>query len=98
VTAPGPVLETIQFPVRGMTCSSCVNRIARAIGKVDGVTRVRVDLGRELVTVRREPALVSNATLAAAVTGAGYEADVQSAVVVAPGTGRSPIDRLLGRT
>ena len=51
--------------MRGMTCGSCVNRITRAIRRLDGVRRVSVDLRAETVTVRRESALVSNAALAA---------------------------------
>ena len=97
MTSPKPAMETIRFPVRGMTCGSCVNRITRAVGRIAGVARVRVDLGAETTTVRREPALVSNAALAAAVAHAGYEADVDAAVVVEPGADRSFLDRLLGR-
>jgi P-type Cu+ transporter len=92
-----PTLEVIRFPVRGMTCGSCVNRIMRAIGKVNGVTKVRIDLRQEMATVRREPALVSNAALAAAVEAAGYEADLTAAEVLAPGGDRSVLERLLGR-
>ena len=77
-----PIIETVRFPVEGMTCGSCVNRITRAIRRLGGVASVRVDLRRETATVRREPALVSNAALAAAVTAAGYRADLASAVVI----------------
>ena len=80
-----------------MTCGSCVNRIMRAVQKLDGVTRVSVDLRKETTTVRREPALVSNAVLAAAIAVAGYEADVDDAEVLPPGSDRSFLDRLLGR-
>ena len=90
--------ETIRFPVRGMTCGSCVNRIMRAVQKVPGVRKVSVDLRHETATVRREPALVSNAALAAAIAVAGYEADVDAAVLLPPGTDRSFLDRLLGRS
>ncbi len=92
-----PTAETIRFPVRGMTCGSCVNRITRAVRKLDGVTKVDVDLRRETATVRREPALVSNAALAAAVAGAGYDADLEAAVVLPVGSGRPFLDRFLGR-
>lgn len=92
-----PTTETIRFPVSGMTCGSCVSRIARAVRKLDGVTKVDVDLRRETATVRREPALVSNAELAAAVAEAGYEADLASAVAVPASEARSLLDRLLGR-
>jgi copper chaperone CopZ len=89
--------EAIRFPVAGMTCTSCVIGITKAVQQLDGVTRVRVDLRRETATVRREPALVSNAALAAAVADAGYRADVEAAVVVPPGADRSRLDRLLRR-
>jgi copper chaperone CopZ len=74
-----------------------VVRITRAIRKLDGVTSVDVDLRRERATVRREPALVSNAALAAAVTEAGYEADLDAAVTVPPSDRRGLLDRMLGR-
>ena len=97
MSAPGPTSETIRFPVRGMTCGSCVNRIMRAVQKLDGVSKVSVDLRRETTIVRREPALVSNAVLAAAIAIAGYEADVDAAEVLPPGSDRSFLDRLLRR-
>ncbi len=90
--------ETIRFPITGMTCGSCVNRITRAVRKLDGVTRVHVDLRRETATVRRESALVSNAALAAAVEGAGYEADLDFAVVVPTVERPSLLDRIIGRS
>ena len=89
--------ETIRFPVAGMTCGSCVNRITRAIRRLDGVSRVDVDLRHETATVSREPALVSNAALAAAVAGAGYSADLSAAVIVPPVGARRVLDRLFRR-
>lgn len=86
------------MPVAGMTCTSCVNGITRAVQKLDGVTRVRVDLRHETATIRREPALVSNAALAAAIAEAGYRADLDGAELLPPGSDRSLLDRLLGRT
>jgi Cu+-exporting ATPase len=97
VSATSPAAETIRFPVRGLTCGSCVNRIVRAVGKVEGITKVRVDLRTETATVRREPALVSNAMLAAAVADAGYEADLGAAEVLVPGTDRSLLERIRRR-
>ncbi len=98
MSTPSPTAETIRFPVTGMTCGSCVNRIMRTLGKIDGITKVRVDLRRETATVAREPALVSNAALAAAVAAAGYTADLDAAVIVPPASDRSFLDRLLGRS
>jgi copper chaperone CopZ len=89
--------EAIRFPVAGMTCGACVNRITRTVQRLDGVTGVRVDLRRETATVRREPTLVSNAALAAAVADAGYTADLAAAVVVPHEERQGLLDRLLHR-
>jgi len=78
-----------------MTCGSCVNRITRALRKLDGVVRVTVDLRRETATISREPALVSNAALAAAVADAGYAADMAAAVTVSPDQRQGFVARLL---
>jgi Cu+-exporting ATPase len=76
------VIETIRFPVRGMTCASCVSRITRALRKLDGVERVDVDLRRETATVRRDVGSVSNTALEVAIAAAGYGANLAAAVVV----------------
>lgn len=89
--------ERITFPVAGMTCTSCVGLIGRAVRRVDGVRGVRVDLRTETVTVRREPARAPDAMLAAAVSAAGYTPDLGAAIVVADDGERTFIDRLLRR-
>jgi len=90
-------LETIRFPVAGMTCASCVNRITRAVKNVYGVESVRVSLRDETMTVRRDPALVSNAALAQAVEAAGYRTDADRAEPVTAEVSRGLFARLLGR-
>jgi Cu+-exporting ATPase len=91
------VIETIRFPVRGMTCASCVGHIVKAVRKLDGVEGIKIDLGSEVATVRLDPALVSNDALAIAVSVAGYEADLQAAVRVDSDGNRSLLKRLVGR-
>lgn len=98
MTGSSPTTETVRFPVSGMTCGSCVNRITRAVRKLDGVTKVNVDLRTETATVRREPALVSNAALADAVSEAGYEAGIASAVIIPTVESRGLLGRLFGRS
>jgi P-type Cu+ transporter len=87
--------ETIRFPVAGMTCGSCVNRIMRTVGRLDGVAKVSVDLRHETATVRREPAVAHDAAIAAAVAAAGYTAFLGAAQRLPPGSDRSLLDRLL---
>ena len=76
MTTPNTPLEIVSFPVEGMTCASCVNRITRFLGKVDGVEEANVNLATESATVRFDRARVDIAGLAAAVEAAGYTARV----------------------
>jgi len=74
MTTTLPSIEIVSFPVEGMTCASCVNRITRYLTKVDGVEDANVNLASESATVRFDPARVAVAELAAAVEAAGYVA------------------------
>jgi copper chaperone CopZ len=94
---PAATLETIRFPVTGMACGSCVNRITRALRGLPGVSAVRVDLGRQAVTVRREPAVAPDAALAAAISEAGYAAQLEAAVQADPRDAYGRLERLLRR-
>ena len=69
----------VRFPVEGMTCASCVNRIERYVRKVDGVEEANVNLATEMATVRFDPARVDLARLRSAVEAAGYEARIDRA-------------------
>jgi Cu+-exporting ATPase len=89
--------ETIRFPVAGMVCGSCVARITRALRRLEGVSRVRVDLGREAVTVRREPAVAPDGALAAAIREAGYEPHLEAAGPADPSDALGFVGRLLAR-
>ena len=66
-----PVLDA-QLSVEGMTCASCVARVERALGKLDGVVEANVNLATERATVRYRPGLAPE-LLEEAVRKAGYE-------------------------
>ena len=74
----------VQFPVEGMTCASCVNRIERYLRKVDGVVEANVNLATESASVRFDPALVKLDDLRSAVEAAGYEARIERAETSGP--------------
>ena len=76
MTTPSQPIEMIAFPIEGMTCASCVNRITRFLRKVDGVEEANVNLATESATVRYDGARVDVAGLVAAVEAAGYVARV----------------------
>ena len=65
-----PVLDA-QLSVEGMTCASCVARVERALGKLDGVVEANVNLATERATVR---GVAGVDALIAAVDKAGYDA------------------------
>ena len=76
MTTTNPSIEIISFPVEGMTCASCVNRITRFLQKVDGVDGAEVNLATESATVRFDPSRVAVTDLASAVDAAGYVARI----------------------
>ncbi|MFA6004701.1 MAG: heavy metal translocating P-type ATPase, partial [Elusimicrobiota bacterium] len=47
--------RTVVLPVRGMHCASCVNRVEAAVGGLDGVRSVSVDLPSRTVAVSYLP-------------------------------------------
>ncbi len=64
--------ERLRFNVRGMTCASCVRRVERALGSVEGVQGASVNLATETATVEPGGAIDVEA-LRAAVDRAGYD-------------------------
>ena len=60
--------------VEGMMCAHCVARVEQALGAVEGVSKVKIDLKKNRPSpVQVElTSEVSNDALTAAVTGAGY--------------------------
>src|SRR4051812_46199062 len=68
---PISVAATIDIPVEGMSCASCVSRVEKAAAKVSGVASSAVNLATETLTVTPSAGLSAQA-LADAVTAAGY--------------------------
>jgi len=69
----GPVVETLEMGVGGMTCASCVARVEKALAKVPGVLDAAVNLATEKVRVSFLPEMSGSDRLADAVRKAGYE-------------------------
>ena len=68
----GEERSTVEFPVTGMTCASCVRRVEKALGRVEGVGEVGVNLATERVRVSLDPLTTDGEKLRVAVEGAGY--------------------------
>lgn len=67
-------VERITFPVRGMSCASCVQRIEGALKGIDGVLSAGINFAAEKAAVEYLPGSVTVADLRKAVAEAGYEA------------------------
>ncbi len=72
MTTTPDTLERLRFGVRGMTCASCVRRVEKALGSVEGVSAAAVNLATEQATVEIAGAPDLPA-LRAAVDRAGYD-------------------------
>ena len=66
-------MRTVQLGVRGMTCASCVARVERALGKLEGVHEAGVNLATERASVSYDPEKASVDVLLAAIEKSGYE-------------------------
>ena len=64
--------STIEFPVEGMTCASCVRRVEKALSRVDGVEGASVNLATEKARVSVDPSAAGGEDLKSAVERAGY--------------------------
>ena len=67
----GVATGSLRFDVRGMTCASCVRRVEKALGSVEGVAAARVNLATEEATI--DAADVTIDALRVAVERAGYD-------------------------
>ena len=80
ITLPGPDAElplaTLTMSVGGMTCASCVRRVERKLGKLDGV-KAEVNLATESARITLT-APHSDEELEAVVNAAGYSGTVTS--------------------
>ena len=64
--------QTIELPITGMTCASCVARNERALRRVAGVSEAIVNFATEKATIAFDPAVVSPEDLVHTVEAAGY--------------------------
>ncbi len=65
--------RNVVLPIEGMTCASCVAHVGEALGKVQGVTQVNVNLATEKASVDLDPTAVFLTDLVDTVRDTGYE-------------------------
>ncbi|NLX64703.1 MAG: heavy metal translocating P-type ATPase [Clostridiaceae bacterium] len=64
----------IILPISGMTCASCVRAVERAIGKLEGINDVSVNLATEKAKIVYDSSKVRISQIKDAVAKAGYKA------------------------
>jgi Cu+-exporting ATPase len=80
-----PGSRVIELDIEGMTCASCVNRVERKLGKLDGV-EASVNLPLESAHVTAPPN-VTDEQITATVAAAGYKATIRPGHRPAPRPG-----------
>ncbi len=72
-TASHLTTEQVTFPIKGMSCASCVAKVEKALKSVPGVLDVSVNLAAEKATVRLAHKQVTVEKLKEAVRRIGYD-------------------------
>ncbi|WP_354191190.1 heavy metal translocating P-type ATPase [Arthrobacter sp. UYCu712] len=82
-------IRVLELDIEGMTCASCVNRVERKLGKLDGV-EATVNLPLESAHVTA-PAAITDAQITATVAAAGYKATIRAPKYPAKAAGPAPV-------
>ena len=66
--------ETVKdnIKVTGLSCGHCVAAVEKAVGKVKGVSKAKVDLASGTLAVEFDPAQADRQIIGKAVVDAGY--------------------------
>lgn len=73
----GDKTETIK--INSMVCSQCVDRLNKAIGSIDGVKNVEVDLKKKQAVVTFDESVTSLDKIENVITATGYDANSKKA-------------------
>lgn len=68
--------QTRIIKVDGMTCEKCVDSVHGAVGTMDGVVSIAVELDTDQATVTFDDSKISAEQIASAIDDAGFDAKV----------------------
>lgn len=66
--------KAVTIPIGGMTCAACAQRIEKSLNKVNGITKVSVNLATEKATVEYNPQAVKLSDIKQVIEKTGYKA------------------------
>ncbi|WP_316898508.1 heavy metal translocating P-type ATPase [Pseudodesulfovibrio indicus] len=78
--------------IKGMHCAACSGRIERAVGGMDGVDTVSVNLAAESMDLSFDPDVVSEEAVAERIKDLGFEAEFAPDTDAAPGLATLDLD------
>lgn len=67
-------MKKVKFDIKGMTCSSCSSHVEKAVGKLEGIQNVNVNLLSNNMIVNYDETILDNEKIIQAVVNAGYGA------------------------
>jgi mercuric ion binding protein len=72
-----PATQTVTLAVENMSCAACPITVRKALEKVPGVTKVKIDFDAKTATVAFDPAKAEVEDLTRATTDAGYPSSLK---------------------
>ena len=66
-------MQNLTLSVDGMTCSHCESIVKKAVGSLNGVSSVNVDLADNTVSVQLDPSAVNEQQIRNAIEEKGYQ-------------------------
>ena len=66
-------MEMVIINVEGMSCSHCVNAVTKAVGSLDGVSEVQVNLEAKTASVDYDSDKITLKAIKAAIEEEGYD-------------------------
>ena len=72
--------QSINLPVKGMSCASCASRIEKKVAEQEGVEKISVNFGAELAAVDYDPKKTSSANISHAIEKLGFQVPLSKKV------------------
>jgi copper chaperone len=66
-------MPTTVIPIRGMSCTGCVNSIKNVLEKISGVASVEISLDNAQAIIQHDTSLTNNDAFRKAIEEAGFE-------------------------
>ncbi len=65
-------IQTVEFQVSGMTCTSCEDHVEHAVNKLPGIIKADASFENENAEIQFDPALINREAIEKAINSTGY--------------------------